>query len=357
MRSMCGAILSSRVPVIVYVAPSGARAGSAGFYLLEAADIAAMAPGTNAGAAHVVSEFGKIDDTMMQKIENDSEALLRSYVAKRGRNATAATAAAASSHSYTAEEALDQHLIDLIANNDAQLLAALDGRAITRMDGSKQVLHLSGARVQTLKPTLRDALLGWLVNPDIALLLLVMGALLIYLEFNAPGTIVPGALGTLMLLLGIFGLDLLPIRFTAVLLLLAAMALLLLEAKFGGHGVLAIAGIVCLTFGMLTLVAAPVPEMAVSPAIALAVSIAFGAITVFLVRLAIRARKMKTRIGAEAMVGCKATAMEPMNPEGHVLVEGEIWLAVAKDPVASGAIMRVAGYEQLLLRVEPSEQV
>ncbi len=257
MRNMAGAILSSRVPVIIYVAPAGARAGSAGFFLLEAADIAAMAPGTNAGAAHVVFEFGKPDETMTQKVENDAEAFLRSYVSKRNRNVDAAIAAVQSSHSYTAEEALDKHLIDLTASSDTQLIAALNGREITRLDGSKQVLHLAGARIQRFEPTLRENLLGWLVNPNVALLLLVGGALLIYLEFNTPGTIVPGALGTLMVLLAIFALNLLPIRYTAVLLLLAAVVLLVLEAKFGGHGALAIAGIVCLTLGTLTLVAVP----------------------------------------------------------------------------------------------------
>jgi membrane-bound serine protease (ClpP class) len=355
-RGMVGQILSSRVPVIVYVSPPGARAGSAGFFLLESADIAAMAPGTNAGAAHPVLEFGgQPDATMSQKIENDTEAFLRSYVTKRNRNAEAAAAAVTSSHSYTAEEALDQHLIDLVAASDAQLLADLDGRTITRIDGATQVLHLSGARIQVLQPTLREGLLGWLVNPNIALLMLVGGALLIYLEFNTPGTIVPGALGTLMVLLGVFGLDLLPIRFTAVLLLIAALALLLLEAKFGGHGVLAIAGIICLTFGTLTLVAAPVPEMGISPAVAFGVSAGFGVITVFLVRLAVRARRMKTRLGAEALVGHRASAMEPLTPEGHVLVEGEIWRAVASEPVAAGAQLRVTGHEQYLLRVTPDE--
>jgi len=357
MRGMIGAILSSRVPVIVYVAPAGARAGSAGFYLLEAADVAAMAPGTNAGAAHVVSEFGKMDDTMSQKIENDAEALMRSYVAKRGRNLEAASAAAASSHSYTAEEALDQHLIDLIANSDESLLASLDGRTITRLDGTKQVLHLAGARIVVVKSTLREDLLSWLVNPNIALLMLVGGALLIYLEFNTPGTIVPGALGTLMVLLAVFGLNLLPIRYTAVLLLVAALGLLVLEAKVGGHGALAIAGIVCLTFGMLTLVAAPVPEMAVSPLVALSVSAAFGVITVFLLRLVIRARRSKSRLGVDAMVGSTAQAMEPLEPEGHVLVEGEIWRAVATEPVAKGAALRVVGHEQYLLRVVPANPV
>ena len=355
MRAMVGAILRSRVPVIVYVAPSGARAGSAGFFILESADVAAMAPGTEAGAAHVVFEMGKPDATEMTKIQNDAEAFLRSYVTKRSRNAEAAQAAVESSHSYTAEEALTQHLVDLTANSDADLFSSLEGREITRMDGSKQRLDLAGARVVLLKTTLREELLGWLVDPNIALLLLVGGALLIYLEFNAPGTIVPGSLGTLMVLLAIFGLNLLPIRYTAVLLLLAAVALLVLEAKFGGHGVLAVAGLICLAFGTLTLVAAPVPEMGVSPWVAIAVSAGFGGITVFLVRLAVRARRRKARLGADAMVGSTASAMEPLNPEGHVLVEGEIWRAVCSEPAAVGARLRVVGHEEFLLRVEPME--
>jgi membrane-bound serine protease (ClpP class) len=355
-RIMAGAILGSKVPVIVYVSPAGARAGSAGFFLLESADIAAMAPGTNAGAAHPVMEFGQQPDaTMSQKIENDAEAFLRSYVTKRNRNAEAAEAAVHSSHSYTSEEALKQNLIDLTASNDWELLKALDGREITRMDGSKLTLHLAGVRIETLRPTLREDLLGWLVNPNIALLFLVGGALLIYLEFNVPGTIVPGALGTLMVLLAIFALGLLPIRFTSVLLLVAALVLLLLEAKFGGHGALAIAGIVCLTFGTLTLVAAPVQEMAISPWVALAVSAAFGAITVFLVRLAVRARRMKSRLGPSSLVGSRARAMEPLTPEGHVLVEGEIWRAVSTEPVPAGAPLRVVSLENYLLHVEPAQ--
>jgi len=358
MRSMAGAILRSHVPVIVYVSPSGARAGSAGFFLLEAADVAAMAPGTNAGAAHVVFEMGgKPNETVNQKAENDVEAFLRSYVSKRNRNTDAAIAAVASSRSYSAEEALAQHLIDVIASNETQLLATLEGREIVRMDGSKLILHLANARIDLVQPTMREDLLGWLVNPNIALLLLVGGALLIYLEFNVPGTIVPGALGTLMLLLGIFALDLLPIRFTAVLLLIAAFVLMLLEAKFGGHGVLAIAGIACLAFGTLTLVAAPIPELRINPLVAIAVSGAFGGITVFLVRIAMRARRLKARLGADALVGHAASAMEALAPEGHVLVDGEIWSAVASEPVAAGTKVRVVGHEQYLLRVTPIDTV
>jgi membrane-bound serine protease (ClpP class) len=356
-RTMAGAILSSKVPVIVYVAPAGARAGSAGFFLLESADIAAMAPGTNAGAAHPVVAFGpQPDATMSQKIENDTAAFLRSYVTRRGRNAEAAEAAVHSSHSYTAQEALDQHLIDLAASSDWELLGALDGRQITRMDGSKMTLHLAGAHIALLQTSLREQLLGWLVNPNISLLLLVIGALLIYLEFNAPGTIVPGALGTLMLLLGVFGLNLLPIRYTSVMMLLAALVLMALEAKFGAHGVLAVAGIACLAFGSLTLVAAPVPELGVNLYVAIGLSLGFGVITVFLARLVVRAYRQKARMGAEAMVGARATAMEALAPSGQVLVEGEIWRAVAPQPVAAGARLRVVGHEQLLLRVIPDDQ-
>jgi membrane-bound serine protease (ClpP class) len=356
-RTMVQAILGSRVPVIVYVSPPGSRAGSAGFFLLEAADVAAMASGTNAGAAHPVLEFGdQPDATMAQKIENDTEGFLRSYVIKRGRNPEAAEAAVHTSHSYTAEEALDQHLVDVVASSDSALLASLEGRTITRLDGTRQVLHLGGARIVPIKPSLRESLLGWLVDPNIALLMLVCGALLIYLEFNTPGTIVPGALGTLMVLLAVFGLNLLPIRYTAVLLLVAALGLLVLEAKVGAHGALGIAGIVCLAFGMLTLVAAPIPEMQVSLWLAIAVSAAFGGITVLLLRLAVHARRLKSRLGVDALVGAAAQAMETLSPEGHVLVEGEIWRAIATHSVAPGTALRVTGHEQYLLRVEPDVQ-
>jgi membrane-bound serine protease (ClpP class) len=314
-----------------------------------------MAPGTNAGAAHVVFEFGKPDQTLSEKVENDAEAFLRSYVSKRSRNVDAAVAAVQSSKSYTAEEALDKHLIDLTASSETQLIAALNGREITRLDGTKQVLHLAGARIQRIQPTLRENLLDWLVNPNIALLLLVGGALLVYLEFNTPGTIVPGALGTLMLLLAIFALNLLPIRYTAVLLLLAAVVLLVLEAKFGGHGALAIAGIVCLTLGTLTLIAAPIPELRVNPWIAIAVSTAFGGITAFLVRLAVKARRLKSRLGVDALIGQQASAMEALTPEGHVLVDGEIWRAVASEAIPAGTSVQVVGHEQFLLRVIPLE--
>lgn len=355
-RTMAGAILDSRVPVVVYVAPAGARAGSAGFFLMEAADVAAMAPGTNAGAAHPVLEVGKMDETMAQKVTNDAQAFLRSYVTRRNRNAEAAAAAIETSHSYTAEEALNLHLIDLTASNDAELLRQLDGRQVTRLNGQQQTLSLAGARIELARPSIRDQVLGWLVNPNLALLLLLGGALLIYLEFNTPGTVVPGALGTVMVLLAVFALNLLPIRFTALLLLAAALALLLLEAKFGGHGVLAAAGILCLAFGTLTLVAAPIPELSVSPWVAFGVSAAFGIITVFLVRIAVRARRRKTLLGVDALIGHAAVALEPLAPEGHILVNGEIWRALSSEPVAKDAPVCVVRRSGRLLHVQPAEQ-
>ena len=353
MRAMTGAILTSRVPVIVYVAPAGSRAGSAGFFLLEAADVAAMAPGTNAGAAHVVFEFGQPDPILSQKVENDSEAFLRSFVSKRNRNQDAALAAVQNSRSYSAEEALAQHLIDVTAASDAELIAQLDGHEITRIDGRKQVLHLAHARIQLLQPTLRENLLDWFINPNVAVLMLACGVLLIYFEFNTPGTIVPGALGALMVLMALFAFNLLPIRYTSVLLLIAAVVLLVLEAKFGGHGALAITGIVCLTLGMMTLVAAPIPELDIHPWVAISVSVAVGLVTVFLIRLAVRARRMKTRLGVDALIGRTASAMEALTPEGHVLVEGEIWMAKAEEEIAAGTQVRVTGHDDYLLRVSP----
>jgi len=353
-RQMVGEILSSRVPVIVYISPAGARGGSAGFFLLESADIAAMAQGTNAGAAHPVLEGSTPDETMKQKMENDAAAFLRSYVTRRGRNVPVAEDAVRNSKAYSADEALAQHLIDLIAADDGQLLAALDGRKITRLDGSTLTLGLGKAQIVTIEPTIREKLLGHLANPNLALMLLVGGALLIYLEFNTPGTIVPGALGTVMVLLAIFALDLLPIRHTALLLLVAAAVLITLEVKFTSHGVLGLAGIVCLTFGTLTLVAAPIPEMGVHPGIAIGLSAGLGFITVMLLRLAIRARRRKFLIGPAALVGSDATTMDEIGAEGgvgHILVQGEIWEARAGAPIRSGSAVRVTGIDGDVLTV------
>src|ERR1700733_3211080 len=352
MRQMASKIIASPVPVIVYVAPSGSRAGSAGFFLLEAADVAAMAPGTNAGAAQPVVEGVKLDDTMKQKLENDTAAFLRSYVDRRGRNVQAAEDAVRSSKSYSDTEALQLKLIDLIAPDEASLLNTVDGRIITRFDGSKVMLRTRGAQLIRIEPTLREEILDRLTNPNLAVLVLVVGGLLIYLEFNTPGTIVPGTLGTIMVLLALFGLNLLPLRYTSVMLLLAAFALLILEAHFPSHGALATAGIASLVIGALTLVDGPIPELRVSLATALSAGLAFGLITVFLLRLALRARRSKVRMGADAMIGLIAVVTQPLSPPGQVLVNGELWQAESPTPAALGDKVRVHGLRDLTLLVE-----
>jgi membrane-bound serine protease (ClpP class) len=352
MRQMVGRVLASPVPVIVYVAPSGSRAGS-GFFLLEAADVAAMAPGSNAGAAHPVVEGGpKLDDIMKQKLENDTAAFLRSYVARRGRNVAAAEDAVRASKSYSDQEALQLKLIDLVAPDDATLLNTVEGRTITRFDGSKVVLHTRDARLVSVEPTLREKILDRLTDPNLAVLVLVIGALLIYVEFNTPGTIIPGTLGTILVLLAIFALNLLPVRYTSVMLLVAAFVLLVLEAKFATHGVLAAAGILSLVIGALTLVDAPIPELRVHLATALSTGLAFGLITVFLLRLAIKARRGKSRMGGDAMIGQIAVVTQPLAPSGQVMVNGELWQAESAVPAALGEHVRVRGLRDLTLLVE-----
>ncbi len=204
-RVIVQSIEQSPVPVIVYISPAGSRAGSAGFFILESADIAAMAPGTNAGAAHPILEGKTMDPILKQKIENDATAFLRSYVARHGRNVDAAVDGVLNSKSYSDTEALKLNLIDLVAPDDDALLNTLDNRALHRLDGAAVTLHLRGAQIVTLAPSLRERLLTRLASPDLAVLLVIVGGLLIYLEFNVPGTIVPGALGTLLVLLASSG--------------------------------------------------------------------------------------------------------------------------------------------------------
>jgi len=351
-RSMVGKIIASPVPVIVYVAPSGSRAGSAGFFLLQAADIAAMAPGTNAGAAHPVIEGGQMDALMKQKLENDTTAFLRSYVSLRNRNTSAAEDAVLNSKSFTEREAEELHLIDLIAASDPALLDTLDGRSIKRFDGNTVTLHTRNAELVPVEPTLRERLLDRLVNPNFAVLILVLGGLLIYLEFNSPGTIVPGALGTLLVLTALFALNMLPIRYTALMLLIAAFTFLVLEAKFPSHGALAITGIAALIFGTLTLVAGPIPELRVRVATAVACGLAFGLITAFLVNIAIRARRNKAVTGPDALIGNIGVAQQPLVPRGQILVHGEIWLAESSLPAGTGEQVRVRSVNGLTLLVD-----
>jgi membrane-bound serine protease (ClpP class) len=355
-RAMVQSIENSPVPVILYISPSGSRAGSAGFFLLESADVAAMAPGTNAGAAHPVVEGTTMDPVLKQKIENDAAAFLRSFTDRRHRNTQAAEDAVRNSKSYSDAEALKLHLIDLDSPDDATLLAALDDRTITRFNGTTETLNLRNATILTVPPSRRERLLSQLTNPNIAVLLLVIGGLLIYLEFNVPGTVVPGSLGTLFVLLALFGLNLLPVRHTAVALLLAALILIILEAKFTSHGALGLAGIVCLIFGLMTLVDSPIPELRVHPATAVAAGLGFGSITFGLAWIALKARRSKVLVGPQAMIGAIALTRTPLVPTGQVEIRGEIWRARLRDQgsLTIGSTVRVSSVDGLTLLVEPA---
>ena len=357
MSEIIQKILASPVPVIIYVTPSGAHAASAGFFILESADVAAMAPGTNIGAAHPVGSLGEdIKGTMGQKVENDAAALMRSIALKRNRNVDVAESTVRQSKSFTETEALSQTLIDYVAQNEQDLFKQIATRPIKRFNGQSLTLNLVGKRQQVLEPTLKDRVLTWIINPNVASVLLMIGIMALYAEFNHPGAVIPGTVGIVFILLAVFALNLLPTRFAAVVLILASFVLFALEAKFATHGVLAIGGISTLIIGSLLLVDAPIPQMQVRLATALAVSIPLGAITVFLMTVALRARRNKVTTGMEGLVGKVAVAQTALAPAGKVFVHGEIWDAVASANVPAGDEVVVRRVDGLQLRVDASPQ-
>ncbi|MDR3747368.1 MAG: nodulation protein NfeD [Acidobacteriota bacterium] len=354
-RSIIEKILASPVPVIVYVAPTGARAASAGFFILEAADVAAMAPGTNTGAAHPV-EFGggKMDDTMKTKVENDSAAFMRSFVGPRGRNVVLAETAVRESKSWTDQEALQQHLIDVVAKDQQDMLHQLDGRAIRRFDGKQVTLHLASDAIDEMPMTVRQRILDFLLDPNIAFLVLAVGALALYAEFNHPGAIVPGVVGVVFILLAMFALNLLPTRYASFILILASFILFALEAKFATHGILGLGGIVLLTLGGFLLVDGPIPQLRVHILTALVISIPLGCITVFLMSIALKARRNKVVTGAQGLIGAIGEARTDIDPEGKVFIVGELWNAHARSRVSMGEPVVVTKVEGLELEVEKS---
>jgi membrane-bound serine protease (ClpP class) len=353
-RQIIEKITASSVPVILYVTPSGSRAGSAGFFILESADIAAMAPGTNAGAAHpVVLGGGKIDDVMKEKMENDAAALMRSVAAKRGRNVEIAESAVRASKSFTEQEALSQHLIDYVAASEQDLFHQIEGKSFKRFNGQDVTLKLVSQPVVPFDMTLKEHILAYLMDPNIAFLLLAIGALSLYIEFNHPGAVVPGTVGVVFILLAIFALNLLPTRFAALVLILAAFVLFALEAKFATHGVLTIGGIALLTLGGLLLVDSPIPEMRVHPWTALAISIPLGFITAFLMTIALKARRNKIVTGTQGLLGETGVAQTALAPRGKVFVHGELWDAVSSVSVTAGHLVAVRNVDGLTLQVEP----
>lgn len=361
MHEIVEKILVSPVPVIVYVAPSGSHAASAGFFILESADIAAMAPRTHTGAAHPVfiAPTGTSipqDPIMKQKVENDALAMMRSYVGKRGRNQEVAESTIRESKALDAEEALAQHVIEYIAKDDNDLLQQIDGKTIARFDGSKTTLHVAGKPIRLYEMSLREKTLSYLMNPSLAALLLLLGLLALYTEFNHPGAVVPGVVGFIAVLLAIFALNMLPVRYEALALLAGAFVLFALEAKMATHGVLTAGGILMMILGMLLLVDGPIPEMRVKLWAALSIAIPLGLITAFLMSIAIRARRNKVVTGEQGLIGEVGVVTSRLAPAGKVLLRGALWDAVAPANVEVGQPVVVRQVHNLVLQVEPAPQ-
>jgi membrane-bound serine protease (ClpP class) len=354
MREIVSRIIASRVPVIVYVAPSGSRAASAGFVIMLAADIAAMSPGTNTGAAHPVRmDGGDSNKTMDEKIVNDASAYVRTLAERRSRDPQVAESTIRESKSFTEREALEKHLIEIIARDEWDLLAQVNGREITRFDGSKTTLETAGEKLAEFTPSLRQRLLMALADPRISYILFVLGALCVYFEFQHPGAVVPGVVGALAVILAFYGLHMLPINLTGVLLMVAAIVLFILEAKVQGFGILGIGGIVAAVVGSLILIDVPNPELRLPLTLVLSVIIPSSVILMFMVRLAFRARQAKVVTGDAGMMGLRGRAETKVAPEGTVFVRGELWRATSQTEIGPGELVRVVGIDGLTLVVEP----
>jgi membrane-bound serine protease (ClpP class) len=354
MEEIVQKLLAASVPTIIYVTPAGGSASSAGFFILEAADVAAMAPGTNTGTAHPVMGSGAVmDPVMKEKMENYGASLMRSYTTKRGRNTDVAETAVRNSKTFTAEEALAQHLVEFIATDEGDLLRQLEGKTVTRFDGSKVVLHVAGKPVRLYEMTVKQRILTWLMNPNITFLFLSIGLMAIYAEFNHPGAVIPGVVGFVFVVLSLVAFGMLPTNYVGMIMILGAFVLFALEAKFQSHGALGISGVLLMIFGALLLVDGPIPQMRIQLWTALGVSLPMGLITIFLMTIALRARRSKVLTGEQGMVGEIGLVTAALVPVGKVFVQGELWDAVAPSSIEAGSRVVVRRVENLVLQVEP----
>ncbi len=357
MRDIVEVILASPMPVITWVGPNGARAASAGFFILLAGDLATMAPGTNSGAAHPVSITGsKIDDVMEKKVVSDASAYIRSYVAKRGRNAVLAEKGVVESQSFTAEEALRENLIDAVVNDVPSIIQRYDGKQVTRLSGDTVPLNLQGATVEVFEMTARQRVLSGVLNPNVALILGLLGLLCLYIEMTHPGMILPGVVGAISLVLALFAFNILPVNWSGALLILVALTLFVLEATVTSHGILALGGCIAMIFGALMLVEGPIPQLRINLGTTLAVTIPVAAITVFLVRLVVLSHRHKSVTGEQGMVGEVGIAKSDIRDEGKVLVHGEYWNAFSAAPIAAGSKVRVVNVHGLKVEVEAEKE-
>ena len=360
MRAMVSKMIASRVPVIVYVAPGGSRATSAGFYITIAADLAVMAPGTHLGSAHPV--FGQeSSDTenskiMMKKATEDSVAYIKTIAEKRGRNLKEAERAVRESVSFTETEALKLGLIDFVATDLNDLLKKADGRTYRRFDGTTAQLHLSAPKIVEFEMTRRQKFLSLLADPNIALLLFGLGTLGLMIELYSPGLILPGIVGVISLALFFLSVQVLPINYAGLLLIVFAVVLFVLELKVTSYGILTLGGITSLALGATMLIDSPIPEMQVSLKV-LATIVAMVAITMsFLLWLVVRLHRTKPRTGLQGLMQEVGTAQTDLDPEGQIFVHGEIWRAVAPHRIPKGERVRILAVDGLTLKVGPFEE-
>jgi membrane-bound serine protease (ClpP class) len=353
-REMTTAMLASPVPVVIWVAPSGAQAASAGFFLLMAADVAAMAPSTNTGAAHPVGGAGEeIEGVMADKVEQDAAATIRSLAARNGRDEALAEAAVMESRSFTDKEALEAGLIDLIAADLPTLLERIDGREIGSEGDEPRVLATSGAVIESVEMSAVQRFLSALAHPNIAYLLMTLGGLGLYFELSNPGAVLPGVVGAVCLILAFFALSVLPINYAGVALILLALIFFIAEVKVTSYGLLTVAGLVSLVLGSLMLFKGKNidPAIRVSFEVIATVVVVSLVVVVFLMSLVIKAHRRQVSTGREGLIHAAGEARSALTPEGLVFVHGEIWSAVAEGEVAAGQPIEVLGVEGMKLRV------
>jgi membrane-bound serine protease (ClpP class) len=345
--------LASKVPVVVFVYPGGARAASAGVMITMAADIAAMAPGTNIGAAHPVGAGGKeIDETMSEKVINDMVAQAKSVAEKRNRNAKWVEDAIRESVSVTETEALKENVIDLIATDTDDLIKQLNGREIK----DRGILKLANVKKVVIKETLRTKILKTISNPNIAYILMMIGLAGLYFEFSHPGSIFPGVIGAIALILAFFAMQALPVNYAGILLIVLAIIFFIMEMKITSYGLLSVAGVVSLLLGSLMLFKGSAPEMKLSLQVVLPTIIVISGFFVAVAGLVFRAQISKPVTGSTGLVGEVGVVKKALTPEGKVFVHGELWNAKAKDPIDKGAKVRIVQVVNLILEVEPADQ-
>ena len=353
-------MLAAKTPIAVFVAPSGARAASAGFLLLVAADVAAMAPGTNTGAAHPVDASGGAEknDIGMKKAESDLAAFARTIAKNRGRNVELAERAVTESVSFTESEALEEGLVDVIARNRADLLSQLDGRTVRRFDGQEVVLDARGDVVEPLERSTIQRILGPLLRPELVLLLLGIGMMGLYVELTHPGLVFPGVVGVLCLLLFALAFQYLPMNVVGLLVVALGLVLFVLELKIASHGLLTIGGIACLLVGLMMVFPRDVPALRVSWSFTVPLALAMGGSMAVVLWLVTRARSAPIATGHEGMIGetgTAATDLAPDGADGKVHVHGEIWDARTTTYASRGEAIRVVGVEGLKLLVQRKE--